>query len=396
MASKRDIPVDVLIELMKYCTIPTLKAFRVVACTNTHLKIELYPWITKVMEKRVLFNLSESKINNITTSPIMLLKENKFGIRIDIPIEEYACQIVYQVVTENSERIRGVDIFEDSPEFLKAIFPKLSSVEKLRVCGFPYSATSTLLIKSFLQSNVLLTTIELTLVQFPHETSFSRQDLPNVRNLRLTQCQGQGATALLNAVDLTVENLQITDCFYRFIIPPYMTMPKIRELSITSKHRVLSLDVNLSRVGNSLEKLILKGGVVLTPGVVLNELPNVKTLIIDNGNRGNAERLLDACAQSVTAIELSGMFIGRVYNQFPNLESLIMEHCFGDLGQLLQNAAQISRLELWQFKVSVPMEMFMCNLKNARLNGKPVRLGKGAILKGCPHRAMVFKTRFGR
>ena len=181
MASKRDIPVDVLIELMKYCTIPTLKAFRVVACTNTRLKIELYPWITKVMEKRVLFNLSESKINNITTSPIMLLKENKFGIRIDIPIEEYACQIVYQVVTENSERIRGVDIFEDSPEFLKAIFPKLSSVEKLRVCGFPYSATSTLLIKSFLQSNVLLTTIELTLVQFPHETSFSRP--------RFAQCQ---------------------------------------------------------------------------------------------------------------------------------------------------------------------------------------------------------------
>ena len=397
MATFGDIPDDVLIELVqKYLTIPSLKAFRVVAFTNQHLKGQVYTWITKVMQKKVVFRVCESKLNNLCTSPISFLHDNEFDIGIDIPIEAYGRHIVQHVVHAHRLRIREVDLMEDSPTFLLDIFPKLNNVEKLRVTGFHYSQTTTMLITICLQNNMYLTTIELTLVQFPPDTTFPRQCLPNVKNLKLTKCQGAGAAALLNAVDFTVEKLTIFDCYNRFFIPPYIRLPNIREISIRTQHRVLSLDVNLSRFGTSLEKIILKGGILLSPGFVLNQFPNVKTLVLHYINGGYAEAILDACAQSVTAIELLKMDIGRVTNQFPNLDSLIMEYCSGDLARLLEKGEEITTLELRQFTLTAPLKKLMANLKNARLNGKPIRIGKGAILKGQPHGAIAIKSLFRR
>ena len=90
---------------------------------------------------------------------------------------------------------------------------------------------------------------------------FPKNFLPNVINLKLTLCQGPGAASLLEAVELTVQNLQILDCYSRFVIPSSISLPNIRELCIKTQQRIRSLEINLSRVGKSLEKLELKGGV---------------------------------------------------------------------------------------------------------------------------------------
>ena len=376
------IPVDVLIELVKYLSFNTLKAFRIVAVTNTILERELYPSIAREMKKRgVIFNITESKISNLT-SPIMLMDRNTFDIGIEIPIEAYARTIVNEIVTAHSWKIREVNIFDDAPEFLMMIFPKLNFVEKLRVRGLHYSDLTTLCIIGFLNTNTYLTTIELQLVQFPYGMYFPKNFLPNVINLKLTLCQGPGAASLLEAVELTVQNLQILDCYNRFLIPTSISLPNIRELSIKTQQRVMSLEINLSRVGKSLEKLELKGGVVLTPGFVLDEFPNVKTLVLESANKSYGQELLDACAQSVTAIALVNMYIGHVNNRFPYLEYLKVEYCSGDLGELLQNSEQISTLEVRDFELHARLDRLMFNLKHAVINGKVIKIGKAPILKG--------------
>ena len=376
------IPVDVLIELVKYLSFNTLKAFRIVAVTNTILERELYPSIAREMKKRgVIFNITESKISNLT-SPIMLMDRNTFDIGIEIPIEAYARTIVNEIVTAHSWKIREVNIFDDAPEFLMMIFPKLNFVEKLRVSGLHYSDLTTLCIIGFLNTNTYLTTIELQLVQFPYGMYFPKNFLPNVINLKLTLCQGPGAASLLEAVELTVQNLQILDCYNRFLIPTSISLPNIRELSIKTQQRVMSLEINLSRVGKSLEKLELKGGVVLTPGFVLDEFPNVKTLVLESANKSYGQELLDACAQSVTAIALVNMYIGHVNNRFPYLEYLKVEYCSGDLGELLQNSEQISTLEVRDFELHARLDRLMFNLKHAVINGKVIKIGKAPILKG--------------
>lgn len=378
------IPVDVLIELVKYLSFNTLKAFRIVAVTNTILERELYPSIAKEMKKRgVLFNVTESKLSNLT-SPIMLLDRNTFdiGIGIEIPIEAYARTIVNEIVTAHSWKIREVNIFEDAPQFLMEIFPKLFFVEKLRVSGLHYSDVTTLCIIGLFNTNRYLTTIELQLVQFPYGIYFPKNFLPNVINLKLTLCQGPGAASLLEAVELTVQNLQILDCYSRFVIPSSISLPNIRELCIKTQQRIRSLEINLSRVGKSLEKLELKGGVVLTPGFVLDEFPNVKTLVLENANKSYGQELLDACAQSVTSIALVNMYIGHVNNRFPYLEYLKIEYCSGDLGELLQNSEQISTLEVRDFELHARLDRLMFNLKHAVINGKVIKIGKAPILKG--------------
>ena len=60
-----NIPLDVLIDLVKYLSFNTLRSFRVVALTNTFLKRELEPWIAREMKKRgVIFNVTEYRISN--------------------------------------------------------------------------------------------------------------------------------------------------------------------------------------------------------------------------------------------------------------------------------------------------------------------------------------------
>ena len=379
-----NIPLDVMIDLVKYLSFHTLKSFRVVALTNTFMKRELEPWIAREMKKRgVIFNVTEYRISNLATSSIMFLNQSTFDIGIEIPIEAYPRKIVNQIVTENSRRIREVNIFEDAPALLMRIIPRLKFVEKLRVSGLHYSDVTTLLIVGCLNSNKYLTTIELQLVQFPHTIFFPTDLLPNVINLKLKLCQGPGAASLLAAVESTVQNLELVDCYSRFLIPSSLNLPKIRELCIKTEHRgVRSLEVNLTRVGNSLEKLVLKGGVVLTPGFVLNEFPNVKTLVLENTNKGSGQEVLDACAQSVTAIVLVGMHIGHVKNRFPYLEYLKLEYCCGDLGDFLQNCEKISTLEVRDFELHSRLDRLMFNLKHAVINGKVVKVGKAPILKG--------------
>ena len=164
-----NIPLDVLIDLVKYLSFNTLRSFRVVALTNTFLKRELEPWIAREMKKRgVIFNVTEYRISNLATSYIMFLNQSTFDIGIEIPIEAYPRKIVNQIVTENSRRIREVNIFEDAPALLMRIIPRLKFVEKLRVSGLHYSDLTTLCIIGFLNTNTYLTTIELQLVQFPY------------------------------------------------------------------------------------------------------------------------------------------------------------------------------------------------------------------------------------
>ena len=121
---------------------------------------------------------------------------------------------------------------------------------------------------------------------------------------------------------------------------------------------------------------------MLTPGFVLDEFPNVKTLVLESANKSYGQELLDACAQSVTAIALVNMYIGHVNNRFPYLEYLKVEYCSGDLGELLQNSEQISTLEVRDFELHARLDRLMFNLKHAVINGKVIKIGKAPILKG--------------
>ena len=381
MATIEDIPFDVLTEIIKYMDFSTLQTFRVIVFTNRVMKEVFYTWITQEMEKRVVLKVTESKINNLA-SPMMVIGNSNYDIAIDIPIETFARNIVQQVVTEHRSRIKEVNLCEDSQHYLVHILPDLMAVEKLRVIGFHYSEVTTLLLTAVLFQNIHLTTIELTFVKFPREVIFSREKLPNVINLKLTECQGAGAASLLEAVDLTLQKLELTDCYNRFMIPSAVEMPNIRELSIKTKHRVMSLELNLTKVGASLEKLVVKGGVVFSPGVRLNRFPKVKTLMLDSCNIGYAREVLDACADSVTTIEFVGMNIGRVRNSFPNLEYVILNYCEGDLGELLQRGTKISTLHVREFTHGNTLERMVYNLKILSINGKEVQIGKAPILSG--------------
>ena len=93
--------------------------------------------------------------------------------------------------------------------------------------------------------------------------------MPNVINLKLTECEGAGAESLLEAVDLTLLKFELTDCNSNFMIPESVEMPNIRELSITTMYGVMTLELNLTKVGRTLEKLVVKGGVIFSPGVPL-------------------------------------------------------------------------------------------------------------------------------
>ena len=381
MATIEDIPFDVLTEIIKYLDFRTLQTFRLIVYTNRVMKEVFYTWITQEMEKRAVLKVTESKINNLA-SPIMLIGNSNYDIAIDIPIETFARNMVQQVVTEHRSRIKEVNLYEDSPHYLVHILPNLTAVEKLRVIGLHYSEVTTVLLQAVLFQNIHLTTIELTFVKFPREVIFSREKLPNVINLKLTECQGAGAASLLAAVDLTLQKLELTDCYSRFMIPRGVQMPKIRELSIKTKHRVMSLDLNLTKVGASLEKLVVKGGVVFSPGVRLNRLPKVKTLILDSCNIGYAREVLEACADSVTTIEFVGMNIGRVCKSFPNLQYVILNYCEGDLGELLQRGIKISTLHVREFTHRNTLERMVYNLKILSINGKQVQIGKAPILSG--------------
>ena len=385
MAMIEDIPFDVLVELIKFFDLNTLKAFRVIVYTNRVLNEVFYTWITQEMEKRVVLKVTESKIKNLG-SPMMLIEDSNYDIAIDIPkfnFETSARIIVEQVVTEHKSRIKAVNLFEDSPHYFMHILPDLMAVEKLRAIGFHYSEVGTLLISACLfKNNNHLTTIELTFVKFPPEMIFSRKNLPNVINLKLTECEGAGAESLLEAVDMTLLKFELTDCNSRFMIPEAVKMPNIRELSITTMHGVMSLELNLTKVGRTLEKLEVKGGVIFSPGVPLNRFPNVKTLMLDSCNLGCAQELLDACADSVTAIVLVGMNIGCVGNSFPNLEYLLLNYCRGDLGELLQRGIKVSTMDMMEFTSEKTMEKMVSNLKSLRINGKQETIGKAPILYG--------------
>ena len=382
MAMIENIPFDVLVELIKYFDLNTLKAFRVIVFTNRVLKEVFYTWITQEMEKRVVLKVTESKIKNLA-SPMMVIGNSNYDIAIDIPIERSARNIVDQVVTEHKSRIKEVTLFEDTPYYFYYTLPKLEGIKKLRVIGYHYSEAAILLITSSLfQNNNHLTTIELTFVKFPSAVFFSRKNLPNVINLKLTECEGAGAESLLEAVDLTLLKFELTDCNSNFMIPESVEMPNIRELSITTMYGVMTLELNLTKVGRTLEKLVVKGGVIFSPGVPLNKFPNVKTLMLDSCNLGSAQELLDACADSVTAIELVGMNLGCVGNSFPNLEYLILYYCGGDLGELLQRGVKISTMDIREFTHDKTLEKMVSNLKSLTINGKEETIGKAPILYG--------------
>ena len=112
-----NIPFDVLVELIKYFDLNTLKAFRVIVFTNRVLKEVFYTWITQEMEKRVVLKVTESKIKNLA-SPMMVIGNSNYDIAIDIPIERSARNIVDQVVTEHKSRIKEVTLFEDTPYYI--------------------------------------------------------------------------------------------------------------------------------------------------------------------------------------------------------------------------------------------------------------------------------------
>ena len=134
MAMIENIPFDVLVELIKYFDLNTLKAFRVIVFTNRVLKEVFYTWITQEMEKRVVLKVTESKIKNLA-SPMMVIGNSNYDIAIDIPIERSARNIVDQVVTEHKSRIKEVTLFEDTPYYFYYTLPKLEGIKKLRVIG---------------------------------------------------------------------------------------------------------------------------------------------------------------------------------------------------------------------------------------------------------------------
>jgi len=361
MAEFVDLPGEVICMIASFSDITSVNSLRLVCLSNQHLYINVFPDLTTDVKKRAILRITNEKLRQLDLSKdlkYLLDSEIEIGITLSVYGFENDYEILYDLLNNfvkkhhdkvtqlgylSTEDVQYDPYEEDFEDFMNQMLPHFKNLRKFTASGNERISADIL---TTFKNNVGLKTLELHYIT-NNGMSFKQEDLPNVKDVTLTNCLGNFAKSLLSATvnlkqlhvsfngDLilsgtdNLEKLTVEDTTNITCLQP---MSSLRELSISD---VGSEDISLAinQIGPTLTKLRLKG--VGWENKITASFPNLRELSID-ACRGDIYSIIKLVGPGLTNLELCEVNVKpRNTKCFPNLRELVLLDCSGEMCSIL-------------------------------------------------------------
>jgi len=374
MAEFLDLPGEVICMIASFSDIITVNSLRLVCLSNQHLYTNVFPDLTTDVKKRAILRITNEKLRQLDFSKdqkYLLNSDIEIGIKLSVSGFDNNYEILYDLlhnfVKKHPDKVTQLDYFstdddtycpdeEDFEDFMNQMLPHFKNLRKITASA--NEGISEDILNTF-KNNVGLETLELHHIT-NDEISFKQEDLPNVKDVTLTDCTGDFAGSLLSASTPNIEKLTLEYT----VVTCLEHMASLRELSITDVYEDISLTIN--QAGPTLTKLKLNG--VGLENKITASFPNLRELSIDDC-RGDIYSIIKQVGPALIDLELYEVnFRDRIATCFPNLRELVLIDCSGEICSILDQVGHsLTILVLVKVKMKSKITASFPNLRELEL-----------------------------